>query len=204
MNKVINSDEELLMMIDTGDETANELLFNKYKHVIDILIAKYNSIFYKLGIERQEAYSEALYSFTDSVNSYSVNKDASFSTFLTLCVKRRLIKLVRKYSTEKSKFYSSIYSLDYVYDGLDVPLVEVLPDSTNKDPLNKITQEEDVELLNLKIREKLSSMEYEVYEYMLDNLNYNEIALILDKNPKQIDNAIQRIKLKIKEILENK
>ncbi len=203
MNTKEVSDSEILMLIAENTEEANELLFNKHKHIIDIYLNKYNSILYKLGIEKQEAYSEALYSYNDAINSYNESKEASFATFLTLCIKRRLIKLVRKYSTEKSKFYNNVYSLDYIYEGLNVPLVETLPDSEFSDPLHKMTQDESLENLNIKIRGKLSELEYEVYEYMLDNLNYNEIALMLDKNPKQIDNAMQRIKLKIKEIIEN-
>ncbi len=196
------SDDEILMLINEGTEEANELIFNKHKKIIDILQIKFNSIFYKLGVEKEEAYSESLYGFSDAINSYSNDKNASFPTFLTLCIKRRLIKLVRKYSTEKSKFNNAAFSLDYIYDGIGIPLVEIIKDEVNVDPLHELTEKESSEEINYLIKEKLSELEHEVYLYMLESFNYNEIATILDKSPKQIDNAMQRIKLKIKEILE--
>ena len=53
-----------------------------------------------------------------------------------------------------------------------------------------------------KIKNDLSESEYEVFKLMLMNKNYLEISDILDKSPKQIDNTMQRIKSKIKKILE--
>ena len=61
--------------------------------------------------------------------------------------------------------------------------------------------EEGYKELNDRIKKALSNREYEVYEYMIKGLKYNEIAMILGKEPKQIDNAMQRIKNKIKKII---
>lgn len=50
----------------------------------------------------------------------------------------------------------------------------------------------------------MSEAEFLVYEYLIRGYTYKEIANILDKNPKAIDNAIQRIKRKVEKWLENK
>ena len=54
------------------------------------------------------------------------------------------------------------------------------------------------------IKEALTDAEYSVFELMSLGLNYRDIASILNKEPKQVDNAIQRIKIKIKKILETR
>jgi RNA polymerase sporulation-specific sigma factor len=58
--------------------------------------------------------------------------------------------------------------------------------------------------LTKKIEDCLSHSEYEVYALMISGLKYGEIALLLNKNPKQVDNTIQRVKNKIKKVLEEK
>ena len=48
----------------------------------------------------------------------------------------------------------------------------------------------------------LSRFEYEVLEKYINGQSYNEIAVIMDKSPKSIDNALQRIKKKVLKCLE--
>lgn len=86
---------------------------------------------------------------------------------------------------------------------IDSPLKESLSDNLKNDPLNNITNDENYKELLNNIKLSLSSQEYEVFKLMLNGKNYQDISKILDKNPKQIDNTIQRIKSKIKKILKN-
>ncbi len=203
MNIKLSNDEEILMLINENNEDAKIILLNKYSHVIDILIAKYNTIFYHLGIEIDDARGEALVGFSDAISSYNCNKCSSFESFLSLCIKRKLIKLIRKYNTNKSKFNNQVYSLDYVYTNNYNSLVDSIKAEDIHDPLLKLTDNETVEMLTSIIENKLSDFEFEVYLLMLDGLGYVEIAKIMKVNEKKIDNAIQRIRVKIKNILEN-
>ena len=70
------------------------------------------------------------------------------------------------------------------------------------DPLTKFSEEFQKDKLINEIKAKLSDSEKEVFMYMIEGMNYQEIALKLEKNPKQIDNTIQRVKIKVKKILE--
>ena len=63
---------------------------------------------------------------------------------------------------------------------------------------------------NQKVREKelieniksvLTDFEQQVFELKLSSFTYKEIAEILERDIKSIDNALQRIKIKIKEQL---
>ena len=194
------SDSELCSMICENNEDAKDILFKKYKYIIDIIIKKYSLSAVKVGIEYNDLYQEALVGFTDALNSYDENKDASIATFITLCVERKLQNTILKAKTIKNKMFIQALSLDYQEDS-ESPLSERISDNSKNDPLNNMTNDESyIELID-KIKKELSNNEYEVFTLMVSGINYIEISEQLDKNPKQIDNAIQRIKSKIKKII---
>lgn len=196
------SDNELCSMICESSEDAKDILFKKYKYIIDIVIKKYIMSSLKLGIEYSDLYQEALVGFTDAINTFDENKDASLKTFITLCVDRRLQTSLIRARTKKNELLLQSLSLDYQKNEEELPLKEILSDNSKNDPLHNITVDEDYKELLNKIKKNLSESEYEVFKLMLMNKNYLEISDILNKRPKQIDNTMQRIKSKIKKILE--
>ena len=198
------NDEELFMLICEDEETAKEILFNKYKHVMDIIIKKYSYSAKLYGLDYKDLYSEALIGFTDAINNYNVNKNARINTFITLCINSRLQKLLEHVKTDKSRANHDTYSLDHIYDEFGISLSEVISDNNRHDPLtNMLEAEKEQEFIN-RIKEGLSDLESQVLELLINNFGYVEIAKILDKSPKQIDNTIQRLKGKIKKKLEEK
>lgn len=195
------SDSELFMLVNEENEDAKDILFEKYKYIIDIILKKYSYVSSRMGIEYKELYSEALVGFSDALANFQDDKDASLATFISLCVNRRVQKVIAKASTIKNKIMQESYSLDHIYEPFGLPLVEMISDNSENDPLSNMTKEESYEELLENIKKQLSESEYEVYTLMANNLDYNTIALILNKTPKQIDNTMQRIKHKIKDIL---
>lgn len=199
---VINTnDNELLMLYHEENEDAKNILFYKYKFIIDILIKKYNKYLIKLNIDYQEIYSECTVGFSDSLKCFQEDKDTSLATFITLCVERRICNVIRKYSREKRKGLQETFSLDYIYEEKDTKLMDFISDDYVHDPLKNITEQEGYDELINNIKNKLTVKEYEVFVLMIRGLNYIEIAKILDNTPKQIDNTIQRVKHKIKNII---
>lgn len=197
------NDSELYMMICEDNEDAKDILFEKYKYVINIVIKKYSFMASQYSIDSKELYSEALLGFTDAVNDYKDDKNAVFPTFLSLCVGRRLKKAIVHASAKKNKILNESYSLDKIYDKSGVPLIELIKDDNNSDPLFHISEEEHFNELVIKIKKELSEFECQVFDLMLNDFNYVEIAGLLEKTPKQIDNTIQRIKSKAKIVLKN-
>ena len=193
------NDYELLMLYEENNEDAKNILYVKYKFIIDILIKKYKKYFEDLNIDLQEVYSECYVGFSDSLNNYKDNKNASLPTFITLCVERKLRSIVRKYNQEKYKVLQETYSLDFLYDG-EVSLMDVLKDDKS-DPLKAITDKESYNDLFNNITSILTKKEYDVFILMIQGLSYQEIAKILNKTPKQIDNAMQRIKIKVRNLI---
>ncbi|MBE6156152.1 MAG: sigma-70 family RNA polymerase sigma factor [Firmicutes bacterium] len=198
------NDNELIMLYHEENEDAKNILFYKYKFIIDILIKKYSKYLSSLNIDYQEIYSECTVGFSDGLRSFQEDKSASLATFITLCIERRLGNIIRKYNREKHKGLQETYSLDYVYEESDSRLMDFISDDYEHDPLKNITEQEGYNELIESIQDKLTVKEYEVFVLMVRGLSYLEIAKILDNTPKQIDNTIQRLKNKIRNLLNEK
>ena len=197
------SDSKLIEMVRENDENAKDLLFQKYKFIIDAEIKKYIFVSKKFGIDYHDLYQEADVGFSDALVSYRDDKDMSLPSFITLCVDRRLRIFIRKYTTQKNKIINETLSLEYIYDKTSSPLSDLISDNNENNPLDNMVKEEHLKELIENIHNSLSTSESEVYDLMINGLKYDEIAMILNKNLKQVDNAMQRIKLKISNILKN-
>lgn len=194
------NDIELTQMVCENNEDAKDFLYEKYHYIIDIIISKYKKTIYALGMDINEVRQEAMLGFTDALIKYTDSKETSLPTFISLVVERKIQNAVRKAETQKNKIHNEAYSLEYDYETFNRPLEEIIGDST-KDPLRKLENEENYKELTKKINESLSPFEKEVYDLIINDFNYIDIAKILNKEPKQIDNTIQRIRNKIKDLI---
>lgn len=194
-------DGELLHMLHESSEDAKDILFEKYKYIIDIEIRKYTNVAKKLGYDLNDLYQDALVGFSDALISYRDDKNSALPSFITLCVDRRLLASVIKAGRKKNKLMSESLSLEYTYSSFASPLMDLLSDNSANDPLENILKEENLQELITEIENSLSKSEYEVYSLMINGLKYDEIAELLNKNLKSVDNTIQRVRNKIKKIL---
>jgi RNA polymerase sporulation-specific sigma factor len=155
-----------------------------------------------IGNDYDDLYQEALVGFSDALNSYRDDKNCSLASFITLCVDRRLQVAIKKAGRLKNQLLNDSLSLEHIYSSYTAPLKDLLSDNKENDPLENIVKEEEKEELVTNIKKSLSDNEYEVYSLMINGLKYDEIATLLGKDLKQVDNAMQRIKNKIKKIIE--
>lgn len=58
-----------------------------------------------------------------------------------------------------------------------------------------------MEYINKYLKTHLSPMENEIFEYLIAEMTYIEIAAITGRDVKSIDNCIQRIKKKLKNFI---
>lgn len=191
------SDSELLMLIKENNEDALYYLNARYQTLFKSIIRKNSSILKTLKIDYNEAYNVCLKAFDESINSYYDDKNVSFNTYITVLVNRYLKKYMVAKGRKKNKILNEAISLDYVYSKLNLSLEEMIGDNIS-DPLYTITKEENIKELQKVIKKNLSDLEYTVILLMVNNLNYQQIAKLLNKTPKQIDNTIQRIRNKLK------
>ncbi len=196
------TDSELLHLVKEESEEAKDILFEKYHYLIKVILKKYTMSAKILNIDYTDLYQEALLGFTDALNRYD-DTSSSLRTFIALCVDRKLQTVLRNAQTLKNKVLNESLSLETPYEE-NQPLMDILSDDNKNNPLIKVENAENFSQLLEQIKNTLSASEYEVFTLMANNYSTSDIASILNKENKQIDNASQRIKNKIKNILKHR
>lgn len=197
------SDTQLIDLICESSEEAKDIIYQKYKYIIDIYMKKYYKISKMLKMDKNDLYQEALVGFADAIKCYRDEKEAGLATFISLCVERRMQTALLKANRIKSQVFNEAISLDYIYSN-STTLKDVLSDNNENNPLEKMTRNESFQELIKEIRKVLSNKEYEVFHLKISGLSNKEIALLINKNLKQVDNTMTRLKNKIKKILDER
>lgn len=201
--KIEISDKDIIELLEQGDEKAKDLIYEKYGYIIDVMLKKYYKGISIFLIDKEELRCEALVGFSNGINHYLENKEASLATFLSICTARKIIQYFEKNNSSKYRFMKDTLSIEYEPQS-GKSIYDLYAASNATEPLNTLTSEENVkDIINLS-KETLSPFEYRVFKYMVSGLNYNAIAKKLDKTPKQIDNTMYRIKSKLKNVLNTK
>lgn len=201
MNYEEINDNELLMMVSESSEDAKNALYMKYRYIVGIYVTKYQKMAKILGMDLRDLNQEALVGFSDAINTYKSEMDASLKTFISLCVERRLQTAILKASRKKNVMLNSALSLEHVYKSFDNTLADLISDNNENNPLTKMTRNEKYEDLMTNIYDSLSNQERDVFNLMLDGFDYKQIATILNLDIKSADNTIQRVKNKVKSIM---
>lgn len=197
-------DNEIIYMAQEQNDDALEYILKKYKYLIDVLMFKYNFKLSNIKADLKELYNLCYFSLIEAIYKYDCSKDSLFSTFSSLIIKRQIIRYINKLQTYKNIINTNTISYDCMCDANDNKLFSFI-NSNNYDPSYLIENCEGIKNLNDLIRKYLSNFEEKVYIYLLEGYNYVQIAVLLKKTNKQIDNAIQRIRRKIKLLIyENK
>lgn len=195
-------DNEVVNMVCDNEE-ATDLLYEKYKYIIDILVSKYRAVLKYHNLDVLEVRQDAIIAFMDAINNYNQEKNASLPTFITICVNRKIQNVIRKSSTIKETVLRESFSLDYTYgDDEDTTLADIIIEE-NSNPELKVINKENYNILVSKIDESLSPFEKEVFDLMINNFQTEEISELLNEPVKKIYNTAHRIRDKIKKLLEN-
>ena len=185
------ADEILIRRLREGESAIADYLMEKYKN----LVRKEANAMYLLGGETDDLIQEGMIGLFQAVRDYQPDKNTLFSTFANLCVVRQLCKAIEVSGRKKHKPLNAYVSLS----GDDSPLLEAF-DFSQQNPETIVIDRENTEQMRNRIRECLSEFENEVLDLYLEGKTYTQIAVLMEKTPKSIDNALQRIRGKIKEL----
>lgn len=194
------NDNELISVSRDRDENAIMILHKKYRPLINKKCSKYIKVVENKGIEFSDLVQECLIGFEESIKNYNLDDDVTFYTFTNVCMDRQLSSLLTKLNRDKHKFLNEAIPLETLDDDWDSSLINVIEDNKDNPELGLMDEVEYQELYD-KIVHVLTDFEECVFNLKLQNFNYKEIADILDKDSKSIDNAIQRIKVKVRKIM---
>ena len=195
-------EQEIISLMNEDDENIRNIIYEKYSFLVDVILNKYQNPIKYSKINIQDVRCEALYGFSDGINSFSNEKDTSLKTFLYLCIERRVLNCIRNNMSNKIKILKDSLSLEYSSDNDKLSLSELIGDDNKFNPLNNIVDKETYKEIYLIAKNNLSNFEFTVFNYMINNFSYIEIASLLNKSPKQIDNAMKRIKGKMRILIE--
>ena len=196
------SDEELILRYRDGEEDAAGFLMNKYKN----LVRKKAGSMYILGADREDLIQEGMIGLFKAVRDYDMGRDVNFYTFADLCVSRQMYTAVQASNRQKHlplNTYISIYSqtMNPEEGTEEYDLINTLTTGKEANPEEMMIEQENMEQMELAILRELSELEKQVFELHLTGMNYTEIAKVLGRDEKSTDNALQRMKAKIKKII---
>ena len=192
------TDEELIVRLRDGEEKITDHIMDKYKNLVR---SKAGSM-YILGADRDDLIQEGLIGLFKAIRDYDTGRDASFFTFADLCISRQMYTAVQAAGRQKHaplNSYISLYAdMGEKSDSEDMELIQSLISLSDKNPEDLLIDRENVESLEKIIERELSGFEKQVLDLYLTGMKYTQIAKVLGKDEKSTDNALQRIKAKLK------
>ena len=197
-------DENLVLMAQNGDETAQRYLLDKYKS----LVRAKSRAYFLIGADSEDIIQEGMIGLYKAVRDYNEDKNTSFRSFAELCVNRQMITAIKAATRQKHQPLNSYVSLNKpVYEEESEQTYMDFLQSTSSSLLNPealLIGQENKHFLEDQMVKNLSSFETRVLLLYLQGRSYFEIAHVLDKPEKSIDNALQRVKKKLEKFLEEK
>ena len=192
-----HTDEELIQRQRAGERELADYLIDKYKGMV---LKKAHAMFL-IGGEQEDLIQEGMIGLFKAVQDYDPRQESSFYSFARLCITRQLYTAIEASRRKKHGPLNSYVSL-YDRNEEKEPLIETVEAKGESNPEELLISQEYVRLLESELEDTLSELENRVLYLHLLGTDYKTIARLLDRSPKTIDNALQRIKGKTEKILE--
>lgn len=173
------SDEKLVELCREDKVSAADELIRRFAPSVFKRAASYSASL------SEDLAQEGFLALLDAVRSYSPDRGASFSTFAQLCIRNRMINVCKRVLND----------CDELSEDLD------RPDDPAGIPENIVVQQSSVDELYSMLNSELSKLELKVLRYYVAGLPYSEIADKLGVTKKTVDNAVQRMRKKVRDLL---
>ena len=199
-NYKLMTDEVLAGLAQAGDREAEDILIRRY---VEMIRGKAH-LYFIVGADSEDVIQEGMIGLFKAIHDYSGNREATFKTFAELCINRQILTAVKTASRLKHQPLNDSVSLSTPVDETGGgTLEESLGGDMASNP-EAVFMENTLSLLLTDENSTLfSSMERRVLKEYLAGKKYPEIAQSLGKSYKTIDNAMQRIRKKINEYVNN-
>lgn len=179
------SDVELVKLAKNSDEGAFRELVVRYLYLVRSVAAEYKNS----GLEPDDLIQEGLLGLLSAVNSYDETKGSAFKSYAGVCVKNKIVSAVRTALSDKNKILNDFVLLD--------DEAEFSADHLSEPEAVIISQEAE-EGIYTAIEQNLTELEKKVLSLYLLRYSYAEISAELGINEKACDNAMQRVRKKLK------
>lgn len=188
------TDEDVVLEAQAGNELALNHMLNRYKRFVRAKTRQY----FIAGADDDDLQQEGQIGLYKAVRDFNGDKGC-FKGFAELCVTRQVITAIKAATRQKHTPLNHGVSINKpVYDeDTDRTMLELIGMDKNLDPAEIFLKQEYSADIQRRIQENMSSMESQVLSLYMEGRTYQDIASLLNKRVKSIDNSLQRIKRKI-------
>lgn len=194
MNLKTLSDNELVTLAQQKNQNAVEELMERYKYVPAAVARSY----FLIGGAKEDLLQEGMIGVYRAISTFDSGK-AEFKTYVYSCVKNSIISSIKKSKTKKNQPLNEYVSLSGYTEG-DSDKTFIIQDNAFGPEELFINRESENELIET-VKNILTKTEYEIFLCYIKGDTYSQIGEQTNRSIKSVDNAIQRIKKKIKELL---
>ena len=187
-------DEALCLQAVSGDRVAEEILVMRYNRLVRICARPY----FLAGGDSEDLIQEGMLGLLSAIREFLPGKGSTFRTYAETCIRNRILSAIRAAARDKHD------PLNH-YVSYETPLLDGntdrYPFTASRSPLQNpedmyISREERRERLGT-LKGQLSGLEAKILTLFLRGYSYAEIAVQVERSPKAVDNAVQRIRRKV-------
>jgi RNA polymerase sporulation-specific sigma factor len=193
------SDEALVERAHAGSDGAIDILLARYRHYARAKARTY----FLAGADKEDIVQEGMIGLYKAIRDFAPEHDTAFRAFAELCITRQIITAIKTATRQKHQPLNSYVSLHKPggFAGEDRPLADSIQTLEISDPAELVVSAEEIALIRQTMGRTLSDLETEVLHLYMDGKSYQQIADLLGRHVKSIDNALQRIKRKLEQHL---
>lgn len=191
-------DETICELSQKGDDMAMDYLIDKYKPLIRRIARSY----FLVGADTEDLVQEGTIGLLKAIKHYSPFRHVKFSTFAELCIKRQVLTAIKLANRKKHSPLNGYISLDkpLFEDEGERSLLDLLSNAHNPEEI--MLSQEKLAYLQAFIEQELSKLEKTVFSYYASGKSYGDIAKLIQKPEKAVDNALQRIRKKMSQAMQ--
>lgn len=197
MNYTKHSDENLILLIHEGNQDATEYLLKKYSP----LVKKSIRTLYLIGADTEDLSQEGMIGLFKAIQNYEPGRDATFYTYAKICIDRQIYSAIKASNRKKHSPLNSYISLYANIGEGEAELIDNLEAGNDSNPEHIVLDRENTSLFQQKLEADLSKLERDVLHQYMNGKSYADIGASLGRSAKSVDNAVQRIREKVKKIL---
>ena len=194
--RVADADDALVAAARGGDDRALAELLTKYRGFARSKARSY----YLVGADREDIVQEGMIGLYKAVRDFNPDLQTSFHAFAELCITRQIITAIKTATRQKHGPLNNYVSFSRPVlsdEEGERCLGDLIPTRAISDPADLVISAERIRALQKHFDDVLSDLEAEVLRLYVDGKSYQEIAEMLQRHVKSIDNALQRIKRKL-------
>ena len=179
---------ESIVAVRNGDQIAFASMLEQYKPLIDASVARFSSD-ESFSLYSEDLKQEASLVFYNSILAYDLEQtEVEFGLYAKICIYNALVSVLRSLKRRS-------------VEALAEAPEDLISSQEFDDPSSRMLERERLESLYAVIRKNLSKLEYTVWEYYMSGMSAQQIAKKLNTDEKSINNAIYRIRKKLRDRL---